>query len=133
MIQRIFEPTILGQDRLTCAGLALLIRLLRKLLRYHGVFRQGKRGQAPPARSFRIQGVAGSWQDSQCRCMLSSSFPTTSRLRCGGSILSGKDDAPRYTVHDPMCPVSYTHLRAHETGRNLVCRLLLEKKKKKQK
>src|SRR5678809_1306336 len=25
------------------------------------------------------------------------------------------------------CPVSYTHLRAHETGRNLVCRLLLEK------
>ena len=28
--------------------------------------------------------------------------------------------------------VSYTHLRAHETGRNLVCRLLLEKKKNKQ-
>src|SRR5665213_2501064 len=25
--------------------------------------------------------------------------------------------------------VSYTHLRAHETGRNIVCRLLLEKKK----
>ena len=36
--------------------------------------------------------------------------------------------------YDPMTlmmliPVSYTHLRAHETGRNLVCRLLLEKKK----
>ena len=30
-----------------------------------------------------------------------------------------------------IIPVSYTHLRAHETGRNLVCRLLLEKKKKK--
>src|SRR5665213_549142 len=29
-----------------------------------------------------------------------------------------------------MGPVSYTHLRAHETGRNLVCRLLLEKKNK---
>ena len=27
--------------------------------------------------------------------------------------------------------VSYTHLRAHETGAYLVCRLLLEKKKKK--
>ena len=27
--------------------------------------------------------------------------------------------------------VSYTHLRAHETGRKIVCRLLLEKKKKK--
>ena len=28
----------------------------------------------------------------------------------------------------PLCfgSVSYTHLRAHETGRNLVCRLLLE-------
>ena len=29
-----------------------------------------------------------------------------------------------------MASVSYTHLRAHETGRNLVCRLLLEKKKR---
>ena len=27
--------------------------------------------------------------------------------------------------------VSYTHLRAHETRHDLVCRLLLEKKKKK--
>src|SRR5678810_670136 len=32
--------------------------------------------------------------------------------------------------HAPyLLSVSYTHLRAHETGRNLVCRLLLEKKK----
>ena len=29
--------------------------------------------------------------------------------------------------------VSYTHLRAHETPEHLVCRLLLEKKKKKSK
>ena len=29
-------------------------------------------------------------------------------------------------------PVSYTHLRAHETVLDLVCRLLLEKKKTKQ-
>ena len=28
-------------------------------------------------------------------------------------------------------PVSYTHLRAHETVLDLVCRLLLEKKKRK--
>src|SRR5665254_23446 len=28
-----------------------------------------------------------------------------------------------------MTPVSYTHLRAHETPEHLVCRLLLEKKK----
>src|SRR5450756_2468011 len=30
-----------------------------------------------------------------------------------------------------LYPVSYTHLRAHETRHDLVCRLLLEKKKKK--
>src|SRR5678816_2215148 len=29
-----------------------------------------------------------------------------------------------------VTPVSYTHLRAHETPEHLVCRLLLEKKKK---
>ena len=34
---------------------------------------------------------------------------------------------------DGNMPVSYTHLRAHETGRNLVCRLLLEKKKERKK
>ena len=33
-----------------------------------------------------------------------------------------------YTLY---MPVSYTHLRAHETVLDLVCRLLLEKKKKK--
>ena len=35
-----------------------------------------------------------------------------------------------YHVSDPE-PVSYTHLRAHETVLDLVCRLLLEKKKNK--
>eukprot|EP00658_Telonema_sp_P-2_P007912 TRINITY_DN1294_c0_g1_i2.p1 TRINITY_DN1294_c0_g1~~TRINITY_DN1294_c0_g1_i2.p1 ORF type:complete len:130 (-),score=21.46 TRINITY_DN1294_c0_g1_i2:28-417(-) len=35
-------------------------------------------------------------------------------------------------LHCPV-PVSYTHLRAHETPEHLVCRLLLEKKKKKKK
>src|SRR5450759_5815284 len=33
-------------------------------------------------------------------------------------------------VGDACGPVSYTHLRAHETRHDLVCRLLLEKKKK---
>ena len=31
--------------------------------------------------------------------------------------------------HHGTLPVSYTHLRAHETVLDLVCRLLLEKKK----
>src|SRR5665648_402935 len=37
---------------------------------------------------------------------------------------------PGQLVGYPL-PVSYTHLRAHETRHDLVCRLLLEKKKKK--
>src|SRR5674536_164211 len=48
---------------------------------------------------------------------------------------------PRHAVHrrlripglregDDSPPVSYTHLRAHETPEHLVCRLLLEKKNK---
>src|SRR5664279_2000611 len=37
-----------------------------------------------------------------------------------------------YFDGSPARPVSYTHLRAHETDSYLVCRLLLEKKKKNQ-
>ena len=52
------------------------------------------------------------------------SFPLTAAFSkalglCGSK--SGRD----------MDTVSYTHLRAHETRHDLVCRLLLEKKKKK--
>src|SRR5665811_547332 len=39
--------------------------------------------------------------------------------------VGSRDDS----LDDPMLPVSYTHLRAHETVLDLVCRLLLEKKK----
>ena len=38
---------------------------------------------------------------------------------------------PGLGVTDDYGPVSYTHLRAHETPEHLVCRLLLEKKKNK--
>ena len=40
--------------------------------------------------------------------------------------------AKKTSTHIDMTPmaVSYTHLRAHETVLDLVCRLLLEKKKK---
>ena len=38
-------------------------------------------------------------------------------------------DAADSVGHVDFCPVSYTHLRAHETVLDLVCRLLLEKKK----
>src|SRR5674476_1627018 len=47
------------------------------------------------------------------------------RKYCIGAFLLDREDPAKV-----IGPVSYTHLRAHETGRNLVCRLLLEKKKK---
>src|SRR5674476_1634313 len=50
-------------------------------------------------------------------------------------LVSGEDERVLQSVEKlvrahKIMTVSYTHLRAHETGRNLVCRLLLEKKKK---
>ena len=61
------------------------------------------------------------------------SFTVTSSLlsltkRMG---LNWKRKASPYIVGMLHDPVSYTHLRAHETKANLVCRLLLEKKKNK--
>src|SRR5678810_470355 len=38
-----------------------------------------------------------------------------------------RTSTPRSDLLSKIISVSYTHLRAHETGRNLVCRLLLEK------
>ena len=56
-----------------------------------------------------------------------SGCPARSGLNRNHAILGASEHC--VAVH-PSDPVSYTHLRAHETGRNLVCRLLLEKKKK---
>ena len=42
-------------------------------------------------------------------------------------------EVPTTNRNKTLLTVSYTHLRAHETPEHLVCRLLLEKKKKKQK
>ena len=40
--------------------------------------------------------------------------------------MSNSFDKPVFYMKD-LVPVSYTHLRAHETDSYLVCRLLLEK------
>src|SRR5664280_546844 len=55
--------------------------------------------------------------------------------RCQFQARGRRKDQPlacchRAVVFDRRAPVSYTHLRAHETVLDLVCRLLLEKKKK---
>ena len=44
---------------------------------------------------------------------------------------SGKRSSPAVLPSARNRTVSYTHLRAHETRHDLVCRLLLEKKKRK--
>src|SRR5450759_5722297 len=56
------------------------------------------------------------------------------RNRLAGDHLAADGRLQRHDEHlprnDRLEPVSYTHLRAHETRHDLVCRLLLEKKKK---
>ena len=50
----------------------------------------------------------------------------------GKVVVQGKNQVPVKEclgVQTAIAPVSYTHLRAHETPEHLVCRLLLEKKK----
>src|SRR5450756_2885194 len=49
----------------------------------------------------------------------------------GLNVIYIQQDEPLGLAHAVMA-VSYTHLRAHETRHDLVCRLLLEKKKKTQ-
>ena len=59
-------------------------------------------------------------------CVVDIDAPFLSKNVIGNDRLIYEDEVYSWSV-------SYTHLRAHETGRNLVCRLLLEKKKKKNK
>src|SRR5450756_3082119 len=54
------------------------------------------------------------------------------KLDWQGKPISGDQPSKENFLHLAMYQaVSYTHLRAHETRHDLVCRLLLEKKKKK--
>ena len=62
-------------------------------------------------------------------------FPKTLRIIIEGINLRKRHTkptqrAPQGGIQEKEAPVSYTHLRAHETVLDLVCRLLLEKKKK---
>eukprot|EP00658_Telonema_sp_P-2_P061833 TRINITY_DN50493_c0_g1_i1.p1 TRINITY_DN50493_c0_g1~~TRINITY_DN50493_c0_g1_i1.p1 ORF type:complete len:247 (-),score=50.30 TRINITY_DN50493_c0_g1_i1:16-756(-) len=69
------------------------------------------------------QGGLSSSQVSECIGLLHALLEPYMNLF---SIL--RDD---FDTRELVLPVSYTHLRAHETPEHLVCRLLLEKKKKK--
>ena len=70
--------------------------------------------------------------------MLSKKIILISTITLCFSIVGCKEEAKTtkwYRDHpdELKLAVSYTHLRAHETKANLVCRLLLEKKKQKKK
>ena len=68
-----------------------------------------------------------------CRPMMATYRPHNSPLmewvQTRGRLRSNKAMIDRNNLTG-LVPVSYTHLRAHETRHDLVCRLLLEKKKK---
>eukprot|EP00831_Metopus_contortus_P022123 TRINITY_DN20047_c0_g1_i1.p1 TRINITY_DN20047_c0_g1~~TRINITY_DN20047_c0_g1_i1.p1 ORF type:complete len:123 (-),score=13.09 TRINITY_DN20047_c0_g1_i1:28-396(-) len=68
---------------------------------------------------------------------VNNAFADKLQLQLHKSLLSGALDTPRCPTAasvtqrpESLQTVSYTHLRAHETSLHLVCRLLLEKKKK---
>src|SRR5450756_2131554 len=56
------------------------------------------------------------FQAGDCTCTFEGSY----QCGCGRRCARGSETAP------PKMPVSYTHLRAHETRHDIVCRLLLE-------
>src|SRR5664280_3059326 len=52
------------------------------------------------------------------------------KIRTAVSLMPATVYQPVISFQGTVTPVSYTHLRAHETVLDLVCRLLLENKKK---
>ena len=79
------------------------------------------------------RGKEEAWMEDRCRGwfrdyvlphVTDSGREAVRRHRDAGDVLVIVTGATRYAAE----PVSYTHLRAHETVLDLVCRLLLEKK-----
>src|SRR5678810_1293756 len=69
--------------------------------------------------------MVGRMKDNKLAAQATGTSPVWGSLIERANVRAGFDIA----IQPDPYPVSYTHLRAHETGRNLVCRLLLEKKK----
>ena len=68
------------------------------------------------------------WQDERGENMLGAEIKRDGKFRQTGNLYI--ETAEKSHPDNPVyVPVSYTHLRAHETVLDIVCRLLLEKKK----
>src|SRR5678816_4872077 len=65
---------------------------------------------------------------SSSRCWRRAAFDSAFEKRCERTL--HRFSRVSNSNGDTLGAVSYTHLRAHETPEHLVCRLLLEKKKK---
>src|SRR5659263_467232 len=100
-----------------------------------------RHGRGPPARHHLLEQLPGP-AEHPCRVPLAAAhtpgtapFPRSgpnTHERGGEEPFKRSSQAqnPRSHTAPASLPVSYTHLRAHETRHDLVCRLLLEKKKK---
>eukprot|EP00658_Telonema_sp_P-2_P040689 TRINITY_DN29093_c0_g1_i1.p1 TRINITY_DN29093_c0_g1~~TRINITY_DN29093_c0_g1_i1.p1 ORF type:complete len:112 (-),score=17.05 TRINITY_DN29093_c0_g1_i1:21-356(-) len=96
-------------------------------------------GANPTVRGWARPGAqrSGSWQWVAVRKCSEGYWPL--RAWCLSRVPGRRDGitnrSDMVSFHSPysaLIPVSYTHLRAHETPEHLVCRLLLEKKKNRQ-
>src|SRR5678816_746250 len=95
-----------------------------------------KRAKANRFTRSRLLPTAGCWPSptAAVKCSSTRSKFAISYLPLNFSATCREDFGfTRRRVRARFDPVSYTHLRAHETPEHLVCRLLLEKKKKKKK
>src|SRR5665647_3842835 len=70
---------------------------------------------------------AGCTADSFCNSFIQT--PGEGNIRWNSQIHNRDTGILAHRHPEPLSPVSYTHLRAHETDSYLVCRLLLAKKK----
>src|SRR5665647_3818186 len=84
-------------------------------------------GRVPPEQRFALagEGISDVNVPTSCKSLSGLTGQRSHVFNTAGSHIS----LPRPSTRSRS--VSYTHLRAHETDSYLVCRLLLEKKKKK--
>src|SRR5665648_1218707 len=80
-----------------------------------------------------VIGPSGSGKSTLLRCMNQLERIDQGFIEIEGIVVEAAGDVGVKITATPQEAVSYTHLRAHETRHDLVCRLLLEKKKTKKK